>query len=92
MRNTGTIVNGLRRRAGGFDAALAAVVLAVVPLMILPLPTPLLDVLLACNLAVSISILLVVLYVPDALRVISPAELLPEIALETWAVATVTNL
>ena len=26
------------------------------------------------------------------LRVISPAELLPEIALETWAIATVTNL
>jgi type III secretory pathway component EscV len=28
---------------------------------------------------------------PD-LRVISPAELLPEIALETWAVATVAGL
>lgn len=76
MRNTGTIVRGLRRRAGGFDAALAAVVLAVVTLMILPLPTPLLDVLLACNLAVSISILLVVLYVPDALHITSFPSLL----------------
>ena len=76
MRNTGTVVNGLRKRAGGFDAALAAVVLAVVTLMILPLPTPLLDVLLACNLAVSISILLVVLYVPDALHITSFPSLL----------------
>lgn len=51
------------------DAALAAVVVAVVGLMVVPLPAWLLDLLLASNLAVSVSILLVTLYVSDALKV-----------------------
>jgi type III secretion protein V len=51
------------------DAGLAALVVAVVGLMVVPLPTWLLDLLLAFNLASSISILLVTMYVSDALQV-----------------------
>jgi type III secretion protein V len=51
------------------DAALAAVVVGVVALMVVPLPTWLLDLLLAFNLAISVSILLVTMYVSDALKV-----------------------
>lgn len=51
------------------DAALAALVIAVVGLMIVPLPTPVLDLLLAGNLASSVVILLVALYVSDALKI-----------------------
>lgn len=58
-------------QAGGLtaDAGLAAVVVCVVGLMVVPLPTWLLDLLLATNLAISVSILLVTLYVSDALKV-----------------------
>jgi type III secretion protein V len=42
---------------------------SVVAMMIVPLPTFLLDVLLATNLSLSVAILLVVLYVPDALAI-----------------------
>jgi type III secretion protein V len=63
-------------RVGWYDAALAGVVVAVVALMIVPLPTPLLDVLLSANLALSVSILLVTLYVPDALHIASFPTLL----------------
>ena len=51
------------------DVALAVLVVAVVAMMIIPLPTPLLDVLLAANLSIAVAVLLVVLYVPDALAV-----------------------
>ena len=61
---------------GWFDAALAGVVVAVVTLMIVPLPTPLLDILLSTNLAISVSILLITLYVPDALHIASFPTLL----------------
>ncbi|MBI5487823.1 MAG: FHIPEP family type III secretion protein [Deltaproteobacteria bacterium] len=40
-------------------------------MMILPLPTPLLDILLATNISVAVLILLVTLYVSDALRIAS---------------------
>jgi type III secretion protein V len=58
-----------KKRLGTADAALAALVIAVVALMIVPLPTPLLDVLLAANLAISVTLLLVALYVSDALKI-----------------------
>jgi len=48
---------------------LASLVISVVAMMIVPLPTWLLDVLLATNLSLSVAILLVVLYVPDALAI-----------------------
>jgi type III secretion protein V len=54
---------------GGAELGLALLVVAVVAMMIVPLPTWLLDVLLATNLSMSVAILLVVLYVPDALAV-----------------------
>jgi type III secretion protein V len=57
------------RQLAGADAALAALVIAVVGLMIVPLPTWLLDILLASNLAISVAVLLVALYVGDALKV-----------------------
>ncbi|HEX7671545.1 MAG TPA: flagellar biosynthesis protein FlhA [Polyangiaceae bacterium] len=58
-----------RRPFGGADAALAVLVVGVVGLMVVPLPTWLLDVLLASNLAISAAILLVTLYVGSALEI-----------------------
>ncbi len=57
------------QRFGPADIALAAIVIAVVGLMIVPLPTWLLDLLIASNLAASVVILLVALYVSDALKI-----------------------
>ena len=54
---------------GGADIALAAIVISVVAMMVLPLPTWLLDLLIATNLSVSVAILPIVLYVPDALAI-----------------------
>jgi type III secretion protein V len=56
-------------RRGLAELALALVIVSVVGLMIVPLPTWLLDLLLSANLTASISLLLITLYVPDALRV-----------------------
>ena len=44
-------------------------VVLVVALMVVPLPTWLLDILLAANLSAAVAILLVVLYVPDAITI-----------------------
>jgi type III secretion protein V len=49
------------------DAALAGVVVLVVGMMIIPLPTPLLDVLIAANLSVAVLMLLVAMYVSSGL-------------------------
>jgi type III secretion protein V len=58
-----------KKRFGFADAALAALVMAVVGLMIVPLPTWLLDIFLATNIAISIALLLITLYVGDALKI-----------------------
>ena len=58
-----------RKRFSFADAVLAGLVLAVVGLMVVPLPTWLLDLLLAGNLATSVAVLLVALYVSDALKI-----------------------
>src|SRR5882724_157916 len=58
-----------RQRFGGADAALAFFVIAIVGLMVVPLPTWLLDLLIASNLACSVAVLLVALYVSDALKI-----------------------
>jgi type III secretion protein V len=58
-----------RRKLGVADALLAALVIAIVGLMVVPLPTWLLDLLIATNLAASVTILLVALYVSDALKI-----------------------
>ncbi|MBN1607936.1 MAG: FHIPEP family type III secretion protein [Polyangiaceae bacterium] len=60
---------GRRPTSGLADAVLAALVVAVVGLMIVPLPTWLLDILLATNLATAVAVLLVTLYVTDALKI-----------------------
>ncbi len=60
---------GPRARFAGADVALALLVVAVVAMMIVPLPTWTLDILIASNLSISVAILLVVLYVPDALGI-----------------------
>ncbi len=54
---------------GGADIVLAVLVVSVVAMLIVPLPTWLLDVLLATNLSMAVAVLLVVLYVPDALAI-----------------------
>src|SRR3954451_19991578 len=57
------------RGIGGAELGLALLVISVVAMMIVPLPTWLLDVLIASNLSIAVAILLVVLYVPDALAI-----------------------
>jgi type III secretion protein V len=57
------------RGIGGADIGLAILVVSVVAMMIVPLPTWLLDILLATNLSMAVAVLLVVLYVPDALAI-----------------------
>ncbi len=56
-------------KLGGADAGLAILVVLVVALMVVPLPTWLLDILLASNLSAAVAILLVVLYAPDAISI-----------------------
>ncbi|MHB8877164.1 MAG: type III secretion system export apparatus subunit SctV [Myxococcaceae bacterium] len=51
------------------DIVLAVVVVAIVGMMIVPLPTPLLDILLTFNISISVIILLISLYIPQALRI-----------------------
>ncbi len=58
------------------DAVLAGIVIAVVALMVVPLPTWLLDLLIASNLAGSVVILLVAMYVSEALKIASFPTLL----------------
>jgi type III secretion protein V len=53
------------------DAALAAIVVLMVGMMIIPLPTPLLDVLLASNISIAVLMLLVALYVKGGLSLSS---------------------
>jgi len=78
----------LRRRFGVADALLAAIVLAVVGLMVVPLPTWLLDLLLASNLAFSVVLLLVALYVSDGLKIAS----FPSILLLTTLIRLALNV
>ncbi len=51
------------------DIVLAVIVIAIVGMMIVPLPTILLDVLLTINISLSVIILLISLYIPTALRI-----------------------
>ena len=51
------------------DLFLAGVVVAIVAMMVVPLPTPLLDLLLSVNIAAAVTLLLVSLYVGDALKI-----------------------
>jgi type III secretion protein V len=51
------------------DLLLAGAVVAIVAMMVVPLPTPLLDLLLSVNIAAAVTLLLVSLYVGDALKI-----------------------
>jgi type III secretion protein V len=63
--DSGALRGKLMRHA---DLGLAAFVVAIVAMMIVPLPTPLLDVLLSVNIAAAVTLLLVSLYVGEALK------------------------
>ena len=60
---------GRRSSLPSADIGLAALVILVVGMMIVPLPTWLLDILIATNLSAAVAILLVVLYQPEALGI-----------------------
>src|SRR5580658_7066027 len=49
------------------DLAVAAVIVTVIALLVVPLPTPLLDGLIAMNLAASLSLLMLSMYAPSSL-------------------------
>jgi type III secretion protein V len=86
-----TAALSLRRRRPGMgaaDAALAALVILVVGLMVVPLPTALLDVLIASNLAFSVVLLLVSLYASDALKIAA----FPSVLLITTLVRLALNV
>ncbi len=51
------------------DLALAGLVVSIVGMMIVPLPTPLLDLLISVNIATAVVLLLVAIYVSDALKI-----------------------
>ena len=70
-RSTQRMLPGAKARhgLGGAELVLALLIVSIVAMMIVPLPTLLLDVLIAANLSLSVAILLVVLYVPDALAI-----------------------
>ena len=61
----GDLVTVLRRYA---DILLAFLVVAVVALMIIPVPTFILDLLLVLNISISMVMLLIAMYIPQALR------------------------
>jgi type III secretion protein V len=51
------------------DIALASLVVLIVAMMIVPLPTFLLDLLISLNIAVAVTLLLIAIYVSDALKI-----------------------
>jgi type III secretion protein V len=66
MLGTGDLRTRLTRHA---DLALAALVVGTVGMMIVPLPGFLLDLLISLNLAVAVTLLLIAIYVSDALKI-----------------------
>lgn len=76
MRQIAPWQTRVARRLTVADAVLAAIVMGVVALMVVPLPTWLLDLLLASNLTTSVAILLVTLHVSGALGIATFPSLL----------------
>jgi len=64
----GDLLTVLKRYA---DVMLAVLVMAVVGMMIIPVPTHVLDVLLVLNISISVIMLLISMYIPQALRLAS---------------------
>ena len=70
------MLKALRLPAGG-ELGIAAMIVAIISLMILPLPPALIDILLAINIAISVTLLMITLYVPNVLSLSAfPALLL----------------
>jgi len=65
--NAGDRARWLSALARQGNLAVAGLIVAVIALLVLPLPTPLLDALIATNLAVSIALLMLSVYIPSAL-------------------------
>jgi flagellar biosynthesis protein FlhA len=65
--NVSTPTNGLRRILANSDIALALAVVCIVGMMIIPLPPLVLDLLLALNIALAVTIMLVSLYIEKPL-------------------------
>ncbi|HEY7160325.1 MAG TPA: FHIPEP family type III secretion protein, partial [Acidobacteriota bacterium] len=68
MFMTGDIITVLTRYG---DIALAGIIVLVLIMMILPLPFFVLDILLTMNITLAVVILMVTIYVPEALRIAS---------------------
>jgi type III secretion protein V len=66
LLRAGDVRTALARHA---DLALAGLVVSIVGMMIVPLPTPLLDLLISVNIAAAVTLLLVAIYVSDALKI-----------------------
>jgi type III secretion protein V len=66
LLHAGDVRGFLQRHA---DVGLAALVVVIVGMMIVPLPTFLLDLLICLNIAVAVTLLLVAIYVSDALKI-----------------------
>src|SRR5471032_3093369 len=64
------------RFAFGGDAVLVATIVAILALMVLPLPTFAIDCLLAVNLTISTLLLMVTMYIPNAVAMTSFPSLL----------------
>ena len=85
MRRESSAEGGTRMalRAGGklhisgySDLLLAGLVVGIVAMMIIPLPTPLLDLLITTNIALSVLLLLLSIYIANALRIAAFPSLL----------------
>ena len=61
---------GVRDWLGSYsDIVLAALVIGIIGMMLIPLPTPLLDILLTLNITLAVTLLMVSLYIPRALDI-----------------------
>jgi type III secretion protein V len=61
---------GVRGMVGRYsDIALAALVIGIVGMMIVPLPTAVLDMLLTLNFTIAVTLLMVSLYIPSAIKI-----------------------
>ncbi len=71
-----TLTSGFDFKRNAPDIGLAVLVLMIVGMMIVPLPTPLLDILLAANIALAVLLLLVAMYASTGLELASFPTLL----------------
>jgi len=61
---------GIREWLGAYsDVGLAALVVGIIGMMLIPLPTPFVDLLLTLNITVAVTLLMVSLYIPRALEI-----------------------